>query len=318
MRKNPPHEQRELGFGSRSTANLQRALEKDGSFNFKRTGENFFGSFELFHWLVSITWGKFILVVTVCYTVVNILFALLYLWAGADGITGMEYKNSTDRFWEIFFFSSQTLTTLGYGRMAPVGHMASAIAAVESMFGLMAFALVTGLLYGRFSKAKAKILYSKNAVIAPYRGISGFMFRIVNKKASHLIELEADLVVSMLDREGKTRIFEALPLERSKINFFTLSWTIVHPLDENSPLYGMTKEELERSGAEFIIMIKGFDEGFSQTIYSRSSYLWDEVIWGAKFNTMIGIEENGKRIINMEKLNDFEPAELPAMTMGNK
>ena len=304
-------ELRELGFGSKTTENIQRALNRDGSFNRQRTGENFLDSFELYHWLISSSWKKFILVVALWYFVTNLIFALLFQWAGPDGIGGIVANNPSDKFWEIFFFSSQTLTTLGYGRLAPVSHLVSAIAAVESMFGLMFFALVTGLLYGRFSRPVAKIIYSSHGVIAPYKKISGFMLRVVNGKSGNLLEPQAEVVLSMKSGETQARIFESLPLERNTINFLPLSWTIVHPIDENSPLYGMTKEEFDQADVEFIVIIKAYDETFAETVYSRTSYVGTEVKWGARFVPMIGIGSSGKRLLMIDKLDLLEEAVLP-------
>ena len=298
--------QKDIGFGTRSDDGLKRALNKDGSFNVNRTGQNFLQSFELYHWLVSISWKRFMLVVFLWYFIINLLFAILYVAAGVEHLTGIDGTTSYEKFWEAFFFSSQTLTTLGYGRVAPIGFTVSSIAAVESMIGLMVFALITGLLYGRFSRPVAKILFSENAVIAPYRGIKAFMFRIVNQRTNQLIETEVELVISMKSKDGASRIFESLPLERSRIQFFPLSWTVVHPIDEHSLLYGMTQEEFSRSDAEFIIMLKTFDDTFSQTIYSRSSYSVDEIIWDAKFISMIGADKNGNRKLMLDQLNAFE------------
>ena len=303
-------EQKDIGFGTKSEEGLKRALNKDGSFNVKRTGQNFFESFELYHWLVTISWKRFMLVVFLWYFIINLLFAVLYVAAGIEQLTGISATSEFEKFREAFFFSSQTLTTLGYGRVAPVGLSANIIAAIESMIGLMAIALITGLLYGRFSRPVAKIIYSENAIIAPYKGINAFMFRIVNQRTNQLIETEVELVVSMKSKDGTSRIFETLTLERSRIQFFPLSWTIVHPIDEHSPLSGMTEEDFNKSDAEFIIMLKAFDDAFSQTIYSRTSYIDEEVIWGAKFISMIGIAQDGTRKLQLDQINKFEKAVL--------
>lgn len=298
--------QKDIGFGTRSDDGLKRALNKDGSFNVKRAGQKFLQSFELYHWLVSISWKRFMLVVFLWYFIINLLFALLYVAAGVEHLTGIDGTTPYEKFWEAFFFSSQTLTTLGYGRVAPMGFIVSSIAAIESMIGLMVFALITGLLYGRFSRPVAKILFSENAVIAPYRGIKAFMFRIVNQRTNQLIETEVELVISMQSKDGTSRIFETLSLERNRIQFFPLSWTVVHPIDEQSLLFGMKEEDFRRSDAEFIIMLKTFDDTFSQTVYSRSSYRAEEVIWDAKFISMIDTDKNGSRKLMLDRLNSFE------------
>lgn len=302
---------RELGFGNKNYDSRNRAINRDGTFNRIRTGEGFFDSFDLYHWLVKVKWFHFLGVVFIWYFTINLIFALLYFWAGPEGIGGILGESKEEQFWEVFFFSSQTLTTLGYGRMAPVSHIISAIAAVESMIGLMGFALITGLLYGRFSKPSEKFIYSSHAIIAPYKNTTALMFRIANKKSGNLLDPAAEMVLSMQNEETKTRIYESLPLERSTINFLALSWTIVHPIDQESPLFGMTKEEFMKSDAEIIIIMKAFDETFAETIYSRTSYTPDEVIWGAKFLPMIGTDKNGNRVLQMNQLDAFELTSLP-------
>ncbi len=212
---------------------------------------------------------------------------------------------------EAFFFSSQTLTTLGYGRISPVGTLASAAAAVESMMGLLGFALATGLLYGRFSKPEARILYSHNAVIAPFKDKTALMFRIVNERKNQLIEVEASLTLSLKSDQVNVRRFLALTPDIKKINFFPLNWTIVHSIDEESPLFGLTEQEANDLDAEVIVLIKAFDDTFSQTVYSRSSYKYSEIIWGAKFKSMMELGTPQGTILHLDKLNDFEKVELP-------
>ncbi len=304
-------ENRDLGLGVKSGPVAARGLNKDGSFNVERTGISRFSTSEVYHSLISMSWGKFGALLLTFYVADNIIFAFLYMMAGPENFTGVGGQTWFEQFLDMFFFSSQTVTTLGYGRTAPVGTLASTIAAIESMIGLLGFALVTGLLYARVSRPDAKILFSKNGVIAPYRDGKAFMFRMVNKRSNQLIEVEAEVVVSMTDKKSGNRIFEAMPLERSKINFFPMNWTVVHPIDEKSPLWGITKEELANSDIEFIILLKGFDDTFSQTIYSRTSYFREEILWGKKFTGMLSVGANGKRVMDISKLDDMEEAPLP-------
>lgn len=298
---------RELGFGTKATEQGQRLINGDGSFNLKREGLPFFRSYELYHKLISMSWTKFLLLVVSGYVLVNILFAFIYLGIGIEHLTGIEKSSLLHNFGEAFFFSSQSITTVGYGRIAPLGASASAVAAVESMIGLLGFALVTGLLYGRFSRPQAKILYSNNAIVAPYKNSTGFMFRIANKRDNLLIEAEAQLLVALkIEKDGKfSRVFKPLSLELNKINFFNLSWTVVHPINEESPLYGITSEDLKESDAEFIILIKAFDDTFSQTVYSRSSYKYDEVIFDVKYVPMISYEK-GINKLHLNKISEVE------------
>jgi inward rectifier potassium channel len=300
----------DLGFGRSSTSS--RNMNKDGSFNVERTGEPTFRHYEIYHRLITMSWPKFIVLIFVGYFVVNFLFACLYYFMGAEKLSmDTSNMNEGEKFMEVFFFSSQTLTTLGYGRIAPVGPLASTVSAIEAMFGLLGFALATGLLYGRFSRPQSKLLYSDNAVVAPYRGISGLMFRLTNMRRNQLIEVEIDVNVGYTDPETKTRNFINLALERKKINLFPTSWTIVHPINEESVLYGRTQNELEEMNIEIFVLLKAFDDTFSQTVYSRTSYRASEIVYGAKFLPMFRQMENGKTLLDLRMINSMEKVALP-------
>jgi inward rectifier potassium channel len=298
----------DLGFGTKGT---DRSMNKDGSFNVKRLGEPKFRSYEIYHELITMSWPKFILLILLNYTVANLLFAAIYFFIGTEHLSGMDGSTSgAHRFMEAFFFSSQTLTTLGYGRVAPVGAKASSVAAIESMLGLLGFALATGLLYGRFSRPQAKIIFSEHAIIAPYKGGAGLMFRTANMRRNQLIEVEIDVTMAYFEKGANIRSFTALPLERRKINLFPLSWTIVHPIDENSPFFGVSEEELNDMKAELIILMKAFDDTFSQTVYSRSSYKSTEIKYGRKFLPMFFVQENGHTQIDFRLIDAMEAVEV--------
>ena len=228
----------------------------------------------------------------------------------------MVGKTTLEHFAEAFFFSSQTITTLGYRRISPVGFWASAVAALESMLGIMGFALITGLLYGRFSRPTAKLIYSEKSLIGPYQCAAAWMFRLANVRSNQLIEVEMQVTYSrieQLENGKKVRRFYALKLERSKVNFLALSWTIVHPIDADSPLYGTTPEEFRDSDSEFIILIKAFDDTYSQTVHTHSSYRYNEITWGAKFLPMFEEANNDKNVrLNLNHISRCERAELPA------
>lgn len=178
--------------------------------------------------------------------------------------------------------------------------------------GLSPLALATGILFSRFSRPNATILYSKSAVIAPYRGLTAFEFRVANARSNQLIELEARLLLSWHPPGKESRDFFRLKLERPKVEFFPLSWTIVHPIDEESPLWGATPEQLRTGNAEFLILLTGIDETFSQSVHSRSSYKPDEVTWGARFvNIFNPPRPDGVLSIDIGRLDEIEPAPLP-------
>jgi inward rectifier potassium channel len=309
-------DERDLGFGTRLTSATTRLLNRDGSFNVRRRGLSFWRTFDLYQHLLRMSWPRFIGVILLAYGVENLLFATLYVTIGVENLDGVVGETPLERFAEAFFFSSQTITTLGYGRISPVGFWASAVAALESMLGIMGFALITGLLYGRFSRPTAKLIYSQKSLIGPYQGGAAWMFRLANIRSNQLIEVEVQVTYSrieQLENGKKARRYYGLNLERSKVNFLALSWTIVHPIDADSPLLGTTPEDFRDSDSEFIILIKAFDDTYSQTVHTRSSYRYDEVTWGAKFLPMFEEADNDKNVrLNLNHISNCERAELPA------
>jgi inward rectifier potassium channel len=296
----------ELGFGNKAKVRSSRLLKQDGSFNVRKTGLPFFQNLHIYHALIEMSWLKFGVITLLFYSFMNITFALLYVQVGIEHLSGAAGSNVFEKFWEAFFFSAQTLTTVGYGRISPEGFAASMIAAVESMIGLMGFALITGILYGKFSRPTARIIFSEKAVIAPYKGINAFEFRIVNERKNQLIELEVQVLISMnklIDGQRKS-IYLDLPLETKKVNFFPLPWTIVHPIDENSPISGLGAQDLIDAEAEIIIMVKAYDDTFAQNIYKRYSYTAHEIVWGAKFNIIYKTDDDGVVNLMMDKFQE--------------
>ncbi|MFI5164733.1 MAG: ion channel [Bacteroidia bacterium] len=299
----------DLGLGTKNPGGTKRSLNKDGSFNIKKINVPFSERMNFYHLLVSMSWTKFFIFILSGYFAANLAFAGIYMGIGLEHLTGIDGKTYFDKFLEAFFFSSQTLTTLGYGRVAPVGPEASSVAAIESMLGLLSFALATGLLYGRFSKPVTKIKYSTCSVIAPYRDINGFMFRVINPRDNQLIEVEVTLTLSFRRKDSDIRDFFLLELERTKVVFLPSTWTIVHPISSSSPLYGLTEKEVLDKDAEFIVMMKAFDEIFSQTVYSRSSYKASEIRWGQKFIYPVKQDKDGT-IVDVGKIDETEIADL--------
>lgn len=303
---------KELGFGSNAKGKSSRFVNKDGSFNVKRLGLSAIQNLHIYHALIEMSWLKFAIVTLSFYTLINILFAFLYVIVGVEHLVGIIGNTFVDKFWEAFFFSAQTLTTVGYGRISPAGFTASMIAAIESMVGLMGFAIITGILYGKFSRPTARIIFSEQAIIAPYRGINAFEFRIVNQRKNQLIEVEVQVLLSMnklVDGQRKG-VFLELPLESKRVNFFPLPWTIVHPIDENSPIYQYTSQDLIDADAEIIIMVKAYDDSFSQNVYKRFSYTAAEIIWGAKFNLIYKNGDDGYVNLMLDKFQEIEKVPL--------
>ena len=303
----------DLGFGTQAVAKNQRLINRDGSINVKRKGLPLFDNSNTYHKLITMSWTKFWLLVVSGYILVNLVFAAIYVAMGTDSLAGVKTQSPGGFFFDAFFFSAQTVSTVGYGHIYPQGVAASSVAAIESMIGLLVFALATGLLYGRFSRPSAKIVYSKHLLVAPYlEGGKGLMFRLANQRLSTLIDLEVELNLSYNEEvDGKTlRRFIQLPLERKRVSLLSLNWTVVHPLDDNSPLKDITFDELMKAQANFAVLLKGFDDTFSQTVHSRTSYQCDEIVWGAKFKPAFTRDSNGRIVLDLDMIGAYEEVVL--------
>jgi inward rectifier potassium channel len=300
------------GFGQKFSSKTKRVINKDGSFNVKRIPPK--GSaVNFYHSLISMSWSRFLLLTLIIYILVNVIFAIIYMIIGIEHITGLVKYDFYHDFANAFFFSVQTLTTVGYGVLSPTGFLSGIVASLEALSGLLLVALATGLLYGRFSKPSAKIIFSDHAIIAPYSTGNALEFRIANMRNNMLIDMEASVMLSgtFKNESGQwQREYFQLNLERRHIHFFPLTWTIVHPIVEDSPLYGMDKRELLDQSIEILILIKGFDDTFAQQVHSRFSYLGNEILWGRKFSRAFSTDTTGDLIVDLGKINDSVEAEL--------
>jgi len=277
---------KDLGFGSEvARGSHKRLLNRDGSFNVVRFGLKPFASLSIYHWSLSASWPRFLGMLAGAYLGINTLFAFGYILCGANALQGEPVSSSSEAFLRAFFFSVQTFATIGYGHVIAIGTPANILVTLEAFLDLVGVALSTGVVFARFSRPTAKIIYSRHAVVAPYKGISALEFRIANARTSQIIELEAKVILSRIEAsgEGLVRKFRDLNLERTRVTFFPLSWTLVHPIDERSPLAGMQSEDLLESNTEILILLTGTDETSSQTVHSRSSYKAEEIIWNAAF-----------------------------------
>ncbi|MGB0391685.1 MAG: ion channel [Salibacteraceae bacterium] len=297
------------GFSSIPENSGNRLVNKNGLVNIKRTGLSFSQTFSIFHWLINMSWTQFFTFTFVGYILVNIAFGILYVAFGIEGLSGNHPEKLMGQFLDAFYFSSQTLTTLGYGAVSPVAPAHNILATLESFLGLLSFATTSGLLYGRFSKPQAKMLFTKNALISPYKtGERGLMVRLVNKNDDQLINVNASLTLSWLDDvEGtRTRRFKKLDLEISHIDMLASSWTVVHPISENSPFIGWNKDTLSDLKIEMILQVDAYDQTYSQQIHTRTSYRYDEFIWGAKFRSVLGSNEDGQSILKLDEFDDYD------------
>ena len=295
-------EPKDLGFGSVvGGARQQRLINRDGSFTSRRVGFSPFTYLNGYHALLTMTWPRFLGYITASYTA--------FLLCGVDALAGTPARLMGGRFLRAFFFSVDTFATIGYGNVYPIGMAANMLVAVASLVGLLFVALLTGLVFARFARPTAALMFSDVGVVAPYQGKTGFMFRVANARSNQLMELEAKVLYSRLDGSG--RRYDQLKLERTKVVFFPLSWTIVHPIDEGSPLWGLEHADLVENDAEFDILMSGIDETFSQTVHARSSYKPQEIIFGAKFaNIYNPVGSGGTISIDVSRLSDSEAAPL--------
>lgn len=312
-RKRKLQSDNQTGFGVNATSYGGRFLTKDGNANVHKTGLSLLDRYSVFHSLIDIPRWKFLLLVLATFIAINLVFTTAYYYVGIEHLNGINAKTELEKFGQAFFFSAQTFTTVGYGHISPNGFLASSIAAIEALLGLLSLALATGLLYGRFSRPQAYINFSDHAVIAPFNGGKALMLRLVPFKNTNLLEVEAKINLGIVEEENGLPVnkFYRLDLEYDKINVLTLSWTLVHPIDENSPLYDFTSENYEEIKGEIMVFIKAFDDKYSNTVMARTSYTFKEVIYGAKFLPMFNHNtENNKTMLHLHKLNDFQTMEI--------
>jgi inward rectifier potassium channel len=297
------------GFGSNSSNYGGRFLSKNGNANVRKDGIGFLESISWYHTMLNIPRWKFLFIVLLFYVVVNLFFAILYYLIGVEHLNGITAVTNLEKFGQAYFFSVQTYTTVGYGHINPTGFLASFVSSIEALIGLLTFAIATGLFYGRFSRPSAFVRFSENAIIAPYKGGKALMFRIAPYKNTNLVDAEAKLTAGISVEENGVIVnkFYSLPLEMERISALTLSWTVVHPINEESPLYAFKETDYKNMQGEFLVFFKTFEDMYSSTVVKRTSYTFDEVVYDAKFLPMFTRNiQNDKTILHLDKLNAFE------------
>lgn len=308
-------ENTETGLNVNSSTSGGRFFEKQGRPNVQFKGVSFFKRFSVYQFMLKIPLWKFLSFIGLSYVIVNIFFAAIYFGIGVHHLGGMEQQTMEGKFWEAFFFSAQTLSTVGYGHVYPSSLSANSVAAFESITGLLMFALATGLMYGRFSQPKAYLLYSKIALFAPFKEGYALMFRFAPYKNHILsdVEVKVTLVLRLLDANNERKNkFYSLGLELSKANTLSSNWTIVHSVNEDSPFYNLTRQEIKDSQAEVLVFVKGYDDEYANSVVSRSSYTVDEFIFGAKFKMMYEpSEDRSTTLLHLNKIDSYEEAVLP-------
>lgn len=297
--------EKDPGFGSNYQKIGKRLINKNGSFNVKRVGVPFWVN--TYQFLININWVYFIALITAFYCFLIVNFGWVYYSMGVENF----YPENCVGWWNCFskmvFFSSQTFTTVGYGVIAPLTTSANVIASLEALTGLLFFALATGLLYGRFSKPNAKLIFSKKAVVSDYKEGKALMFKVANLRNTQLVDMKIRVMVSFVkkDVEGYHRSYYELGLERKEVLFFPLPWTVVHPINEKSPLEGLCIKDFKENQMEVLILISGFDDTFSQNVHTRYSYTANEIELNQKFKKNFYISEEGEVILRLDQMNDF-------------
>jgi inward rectifier potassium channel len=301
----PPSElSRDLGLGGRLGQGATRLMNPDGSLNIVRGGLSRRSVIHPYYYLLTVSWPWFLTLVVIAYAAANFGFGWLYWLCGPAAIHG-----ASGSFSDAFFFSVQTLATIGYGSMTPSTLIAHTLVSVEALTGLMGFALVTGLVFARFSRPSACVVFSRNAVIAPYGDGRALMFRLANARNVNLLEMRASVTLAWR-RIGQTREFDTLTLERESVTFLALQWVVVHPIDESSPLFGMTEEEFYHAEPEVLVLISAIDEAFYQPASTRTSFRTEEIVWGAKFRDIHETLADGRTYLDARRLSEIDSAEM--------
>ena len=283
-------------------------INRDGSLNIHRPPQ--WGKFfsDLYHYLLSISWPRFFILIVAIYFLANLFFAVLYFACGAEALDGVHKTSSLARFADSFFFSVQTLATIGYGRISPVGLLSNILVAVQAFLGMLTLAIVTGLLYARFSRPTARVIFSNNAIISRYNDQPCFVFRVANERLNQIIEARMTLTLTknVTSKEGETsRKFYNMKLEYAYSPLFALSWTIRHFIDEHSPMFGMDENQMREDQVAIFASLSGLDESFSQTITARSVFRYDEIVYNKRFKDIL-LWQNNKMHINLKGIHDIQ------------
>jgi len=299
----------DTGFGNNASNYGGRFINRDGTFNLRKEGISFVDRFSIYHNMLTIPRWKFIGILILFYFVINLLYSFIYLWVGIDQLQGVIATTNWGKFKEAYFFSTETFTTVGYGRVNPVGDGANFVASIEAMSGFLSFALATGLMFGRFARPRAYLIFSDHSLVSPYKDITGLMFRFASYKDKHTltnVEIRVNIGLQVqVDGKAEYRYYD-LALERTKVESLPMNWTVVHPIDEKSPLQGFSYEDMRASDVEIYVLIRAFDDVYSNVVQQRTSYTYEEIKFNNKFIPMYRESDDGKTtILELHKLNEY-------------
>ena len=260
---------------------------------------------DFYHAILTMPWPGFLLALAVFFVALNGVFALLYM-ADPNGIANARAGN----FWDAFRFSVQTIASIGYGVLAPKSDYVNTVVVVEAFTGILNLALITGAVFSRFSRPTARVLFSDVAVITDFDGVPTLMFRAANQRGNQILDatITVNLAYQQTTREGQTmRRFRELALVRPRSPLFALSWTVMHTVDETSPLYGQTAESLSVLQAELVAMLSGTDETLAAMIFARKSYPPQKILWRHRFVDILSTNASGRRVVDLNRFHDAVP-----------
>ena len=324
-----PLENEDLGLGRVvSDESRQRMLRPDGSFNVRRTGIGVLRSHRIYHDLVSMSWPAFVAVLAVVYGAVSVAFGLAFWALGPAALDAPPGDAGGTGFLRALYFSVQTFATIGYGRISPVSHGAQALVTAEAFVGIFYAALATGLTFARVARPDADVVFSRRLLVAPYPGAPApgtdvpgtdvpgghaLMFRLANARRAELSDVSVEVTFSVLVADPvvgrRVRRYAALDLERRRVAFFPLPWTVVHPLTPASPAWGLTGADLRAGDAEILVRLSALDEATMQPVVARTSYRADDgdVVWGRRFRDLF--DRSGSVLTaDVSRLDETDPA----------
>ena len=287
--------------------NLDRNLLKNGSFNIANNHRTFHLT-DIYHSFMVMRRTHLLLLMIGVYLVINLCFGTLYFISGSSSLEGVRTDSPINHFLDSFFFSVQTFATIGYGKITPANTFANIIVTLEALVGLLTVALFTGMMFARFSKPSAKIIFSNVAIITTHNGKKQLVFRMSNGRMNQIVEARAIATLSIdetsLEGERHRKLYD-MHLERNMSPLFSISWTVRHTLNNDSPLAKLSHEELKNGRAEILVIVSGLDDTYGQTIHSRTSYTADEIISDAKFVDIISRDQEGRIVVSHEKIHDY-------------
>lgn len=293
---------------TQSERSFRRTLNRDGTLNVVSQKEGGLFS-DFYHRAMSKSWPQLLAMICAVYLCINLVFGLVYAILGAASYDGLNAHSGIRFFLDCFFFSVQTFSTVGYGKISPITIPANLVVTLESFTGLLSVPILTGVFFSKIARPNARIKFSDFALITQHLGSRSLVFRMANARFNQVVEAQAYavLVKNVVSAEGRRyRLQEDLKLIRSKSSVFFLSWTVAHKIDESSPLFNKSIDELKEMGAEIFVSVMGHDDTFSQTIHARRSYSPDEILWDKQYVDMVERDEQQRLTIHLERISEVE------------